>query len=227
MSLAPRFRTALDSRCLHAAPYESVAGLAERSRLDGIFWSEGQVADVPQAVEARERTLGRGLQVAGYSSSWYVGRGSFAGVVEAAEALGAPTVRLGAAGLVCGRDRNSMLDAFRHALGVAAAAGISVSLSYLRGALDATLGLVREADHPCLGLYWRAPLGTLDDGLPRSLQGARFYVSDVKIDELASSGRRLVKEATPGRARFAVFDRVGHGHTGTVPLRPASTVSAR
>ncbi len=157
-------------------------------------------------------------------------------VADAALLLGAATIRLGMAGLVCGDDRSAAIKKLRDALDLAETAGIAVSLFYFPGALNVALRFIREVAHPSLRLYWRAPSNLVEDGLPGSHQGVRFYVPNVQIVELtAASGRRLPKEVAYARAlgapshqgRFAVLEVAPPGSTHSRNLSEPLHAEAR
>ncbi|GEM_PF-4731649 len=234
MDQARPFRIAVASRFLRASSSEEVVGFASTSRLDGIVWSEGHVpaGDAGRATAARDETRGHGLEIVGYASAWHAGRGPFAEVVNVALLLGAPRIVLGATALAGGADRALALAELGRALDLARSKGIVVSLSYLPGALNATLGLVREAEHPSLRIAWRAAVDRGDERLPRPLRRLRFYVPDVRAAELTTAGGRRLPEAdtrnralggSPERLRFAVFDPVPA--TGSAKPERGATVS--
>lgn len=157
--MAP-FRPGLVSVTFRALAPREIVALAARCGLEGVEWGgDVHVPNATAAGEVRRMTADAGLAVAAYGSYWRA-EGPFGPVLEAAAALGAPTVRVWA-----GREgssaanRGPVADALREACVAAAKAGLTVSLEYHAGTLTdtlaSTLELVRRVDHPAVRLLWQ------------------------------------------------------------------------
>ena len=169
---------------------EAVVAAAVDAGLQGIEWG-GDVhvphGDVAAAERVAKLTADAGLAVSAYGSYYRLGGGDdpvpFAAVLESAEALGAPYVRVWA-----GRQGSDAADQdhwkrvahdAHDAADAAGRAGLGLTLEWhgntLTDTADAAKRLFREADHPNLYCFWqprnnrpmRVSLDDLDAALPR------------------------------------------------------------
>ncbi|UKI13234.1 MAG: sugar phosphate isomerase/epimerase [Oscillospiraceae bacterium] len=142
-------------------PAEAVVRLAKDAGLACIEW--GSDVHVPETDPAGARRVGEftraaGLSVASYGTYYRLGQGQdFSAYLTAAEALGAPSLRLWA-----GTRGSDAVDAATRRLwtadGIAAAEaaaarGLRIAFEYHPGTLtdacDSAVRLMREINHPC------------------------------------------------------------------------------
>ncbi len=148
-----------------------IIDLVVQAQLTGIEWG-GDIhvphGDVVTANMVRQQTLDAGLQVAAYGSYYRVSHnesGPFAAVLEAAVALGAPTIRVWA-----GRQGSdsadepywqAVIEDSRRIAELAAAAGITVAYEFhaktLTDTNEAARTLLERVDHPNIRAYWQPP----------------------------------------------------------------------
>jgi len=145
-----------------------IIALAKQASLEGIEWG-GDIhippGDLANARAVRQQTLDNGLQVAAYGSYYRLGTNQipFESILEAALALGAPSIRVWA-GTVGSLDadkahwQNVIRDGQKIA-DQAAAAGLSISFEFHPNTLTDTapsaLRLLREIDRPNIRSYWQ------------------------------------------------------------------------
>ena len=153
-------RPGLVSVTFRALPPREIVCLAAACGLEGIEWGgDVHVPDARAAREVRRMTEDAGLAVAAYGSYWRAA-GEFGPVLDAAVALGAPTVRAwaGAAGSA-ESDRAPVVGRLRKACERLEGTGMTLSLEYHAGTLTdtlaSTLRLAEEIDHPALRLLWQ------------------------------------------------------------------------
>lgn len=148
-----------------------VIDLVAQAQLTGIEW--GGDIHVPHGAIAtaktvRQQTLDAGLQVAAYGSYYRVSHnesGPFDTVMEAAVALGAPTIRVWA-----GRQGSdsadeaywqAVIEDSRRIAELAAAAGITIAYEFhaktLTDTNEAARRLLERVDQPNLRSYWQPP----------------------------------------------------------------------
>ncbi len=232
----------LCSITFRALPPEAVITLAAECGLAGIEWG----ADIhvrphdragARAVAARCRDTG--LAIASYGS--YVEAGShitgqnFADVLEAAQALGAPNIRIWAGQRGCSsaeaslETRNAAAHALHDMAAKAATLGISLSLEFhphtLNDGAEASLALIAAARHPNLHTYWQPRPGIALDEAEAELDALAPHLSHLHVFHWKASGERqpLAEGAdfwrplltrvsampTPhGRPRFALLEFV-------------------
>ncbi len=148
-----------------------VIDLVAQAQLTGIEWG-GDIhvphGDVATAEIVRQQTLDAGLQIAAYGSYYRVSHnetGPFSAVLEAAVALGAPTIRVWA-----GRQGSdsadeaywqAVIEDSRRIADLAAAAGMTVAYEFhaktLTDTNEAARTLLERVDHPNIRAYWQPP----------------------------------------------------------------------
>ncbi len=148
-----------------------IINLVVQAQLTGIEWG-GDIhvphGDVATAKTVRQQTLDAGLQVAAYGSYYRVSHdesGPFSAVLEAAVALGAPTIRVWA-----GRQGSdsadetywqAVIEDARRIAELAAAEGITIAFEFHAKTLTDTnqsaCTLLERVDHPNVRSYWQPP----------------------------------------------------------------------
>lgn len=151
---------------------ERIVGLAAEAGLEGLEWG-GDIhvphGDVERAREVAAMTADAGLKVAAYGSYFRVSSEPverFDGVLAAAVALGAPTVRVWAGGLgSLAADeawRERVAGDLRRIADVAAREGVTVSLEHHSGTLtdttESAVALLTSVAHPNVRTLWQPPV---------------------------------------------------------------------
>lgn len=164
--------TGLMSVTFRQLPADDVISLAVQARLEQISW--GGDIHVPhgefgQAEAVGEATRSAGLRLACYGSYYRLGRNpdAFTAVIDTAKALGAPAVRVwaGERGSAEATEpyRQRLITEARRLGDWASAAGLEVVFEYHGGTLTDGCGpasrLMREIDHPGVGMLWQPPVG--------------------------------------------------------------------
>jgi 3-dehydroshikimate dehydratase len=170
---------------------------ARRAGLAGIEWG-GDVhvphGDEGVAREVRARTEEAGLRVAAYGSYYRAGAApgsgpDFSAVLTSALALGAPTIRVwpGTQGSaeVDAAGRAAVVADLRRIAGLAAAAGLSISLEYHGNTLTDTDASARrlldEVAHPQVLTYWQPHNGAETAQAAAGLRAVAERVSHVHV----------------------------------------------
>lgn len=183
---------------------EQIIELVAQTELEGIEWG-GDVHVPPGDFAAARRvaalTREAGLEVASYGSYFRLGEqevAEFAPVLETAQALGAPNVRVWA-GRVGSADADEAYHSrvrtdSRRIAEMAAAAGLSVSYEYHRNtladSLAATQSLLDAVDAPNLATYWQPfPERSIEENA-RTLRALLPRLSNVHVFHW-EGGRRL------------------------------------
>ena len=124
------------------SPREIVAACVE-AKLEGVEWGgdvHARADDLNNAREVGQMTREAGLEVAAYGSYWK-GESAFEPVVEAALALGAPTIRVWAgktdASQASDDDWKRVTESLARANELARAAGVTVATEFHGGTLTA------------------------------------------------------------------------------------------
>jgi len=148
-----------------------IIDLVVQAQLTGIEWG-GDIhvphGDSATASAVQQQTLDAGLQVAAYGSYYRVSHaetGPFEAVLDAAVALGAPTIRVWA-----GRQGSdsadeaywqAVIEDSRRIADLAAAAGITIAYEFhaktLTDTNDAARTLLERVEHPNVRSYWQPP----------------------------------------------------------------------
>lgn len=165
------FRSGLCSITFRKLTPREVVDLCAKAGVDGIEWG-GDVhaphGDTATAAEVRKMTQDAGLQVASYGSYYRVVKSKdegldFPSVLDSAQALGAPIVRVWAGGLGSADAdqayRDAVAEETRAICDMAAAENIRIAYEFHGGTLtdtnDSALRLLKDVDHPNLTTYWQ------------------------------------------------------------------------
>lgn len=216
-------RAGLCSVTLRALPVDEVVALAAECGLTAIEW--GADVHVPPgdpraAARARAGSDAAGVAVTSYGSYLFAAgipdAAERAAVLDAAEALGAPNVRVWSAfGVESGSDAyGALVDGLAAFARDAAARELSVGLEYHGGTATATVdgavALLDAVAAPNLSTYWqppywRGPTTPAADAAEVTALGARL--SHLHVYEWAGAETRL--PLANGRERWkAVLDAV-------------------
>ena len=167
------FKTGLVSISFRNLSPEEIVKMVAEAKLDAIEWG-GDVhvshGDMKKAEEVRKLTVNAGLECSSYGSYYRLGAAekeevSFISVLDSAEALGTPIIRVWA-GNKASADADQeyrrivMDDAVRIA-NLAEKRNIEVALEYHGGSLtdtnESAQKLMRELDHNNISTYWQPP----------------------------------------------------------------------
>lgn len=174
-----------------------VAALVKKAGLKGIEWG-GDVhvphGDLARAREVRELTLEHGLTTAAYGSYYRAGQGETTGpaferVLETAVELGAPTIRVwpGTAGSaeLDEEGRWKIIRDLRRIAGLAAKAGVSITLEFHGGTLtdtnESASKLLVEVDHANVFTGWQPHNGEATAECVDGLRAVLPRVSTVHV----------------------------------------------
>ena len=224
-----------------------IIDLVVQGQLDGIEWG-GDIhvppGDLATARQVRRMTLDAGLQVLSYGSYYRVAHddpATFDSILEAAVALGAPTLRVWA-----GRRGSADADAAyrdlvawdsRRIAELAAEQGVFVAYEYHSGTLTdepaSTKALLEKVAHDNMGTYWQiygdadSALQALDTVLPWLRNVHAYYNVDgerrLMADGQADWQRYLKKIASSGRDHAVMIEFVKDESTEFF-LREAATL---
>ncbi len=149
-----------------------IVELCIQTKLEGIEWG-GDIhipaGNVQRAKETRRLTLESGLKVAAYGSYYRLGTQAapFEPVLESAQALGAPTIRVWA-GTMDSQDASeaywkSVVHEGQQIADMAAAMGISISYEFhpqtLTNTAESTLRLLQMIQRENVFSYWQPAVG--------------------------------------------------------------------
>ena len=177
--------------------------LARDAGLACIEW--GSDIHVPEsdpdgARRTGEATRAAGLSVSSYGTYYRLGQGqNFSAYLTAAEALGAPLLRLWA-GTRGSREtdaaaRSAWIKDGIVAAEAAAAKGLQVAFEYHPGTLtdetDSAVSLMREINHPAAGLYWQPDFRKPKEELLRGLETALPWLRNIHVFSWLPDGTRL------------------------------------
>jgi 3-dehydroshikimate dehydratase len=174
-----------------------VAQWAYRASLQAIEWG-GDVhvphGDTASARTARKLTTERGLVVSSYGSYYRIGESegqglSFDAVLDTALELETEMIRVWAGSRnseqYSAADRAAAVDDAQRICGLAAVAGVTVSLEYhgktLTNTIASTLQFLKEAGQPNLKTYWQPRTGTSVEQNLAELQQALPHLSNVHV----------------------------------------------
>jgi sugar phosphate isomerase/epimerase len=221
------------------SPEEIIAAVSENG-LSAVEWG-GDVhvphGDTARAREVAARSADAGLTVAAYGSYYKFqdiqdSQDDAAGpapreqqgpsqeaVLDTAEALGAPVIRIwagteGSAETDVPR-RRAIVEATRRMADGAAARGIRIAFEYhgntLTDSNDSARGLLEEIDHPNVGSLWQPPNGASYDYCLDGLRGIRPYLSNIHCFHWGPEGSTDKRPLAEGRERWSGYLReVGH-----------------
>ena len=149
-----------------------IINLCVQAKLEGIEWGGDihvPVGDLQRAKETRQLTLEHGLNVAAYGSYYRLGTQTspFESVLETAQALGAPTIRVwaGTVGSAAASEAywERILQESQHIADLSATVGISISYEFhpqtLTDTVESTLRLLQTINHPNILTLWQPPVG--------------------------------------------------------------------
>lgn len=174
------------------SPSEIISLVAEAG-LEGIEWG-GDVHAPPgnaeRAREIRQATLDVGLKVASYGSYYRAGCGhDFAGVLETAVALGAPTIRIWAGDK--GTDKadeawwDIVVQDIKSVTAQAKEAGIAIALEYhshtLTDGPDQAIRLLELVDDANLYIYWQPVIGVDVDSNAETLRRFIPFLANIHM----------------------------------------------
>jgi sugar phosphate isomerase/epimerase len=148
-----------------------IVNLCLQAKLEGIEWG-GDIhvpaGDLQCAKETRQLTLEHGLNVAAYGSYYRLGTQTspFESVLETAQALGAPTIRVWAGTVgseaASGAYWENVLQESQHIADLSATVGISISYEFhpqtLTDTIESTLQLLETINHPNILTLWQPPI---------------------------------------------------------------------
>ncbi len=172
---------------------EDILARAALAGLEGIEWgSDVHVPphDLENARRIGEATSAAGLAVTSYGTYYRLGSGEdFSRYLDAAEALGAPLLRLWAgtrASAVTAPDtRRAWVEDARRCAALAAARGLTVAFEYHPGTLTddgmSAVRLMQEVDHPACRLYWQPDFSKAATEVVEGLLAARPYLAALHV----------------------------------------------
>ncbi|MEX0332793.1 MAG: sugar phosphate isomerase/epimerase family protein [Puniceicoccaceae bacterium] len=176
---------------------ESLIQLSSEAGLVGIEWGSDvhvPLEDLENARKVGDQTREAGLEVAGYGS-YYMGRESadeepvpFEPILQAAEALGAPVIRIWAGSLTQEKSEThfeSVVRRSREAAAMAADKGIEVAFEFHRNTftetLEEALRLMEAAQHPNLKMYWQPPHGSPLEQRLQEIEAFKGCLSNIHV----------------------------------------------
>ncbi len=181
----------------------AVISAAREAGLSCIEW--GSDVHVPQTDPTNARAVGEatraaGLYVSSYGTYYRLGQGQdFAPYLDAAEALGAPILRLWAgvkgSAAVSDDERAACVADARKCADMAAARGLTVAFEYHPNTLtddsDSAVRLMAEIDRPNARLYWQPDFKKSREELIRGLTLALPYIEVLHVFTWLPSGEKL------------------------------------
>jgi sugar phosphate isomerase/epimerase len=193
-----------------------IVKLCVQANLGWIEWG-GDIhvptGDIQRARETRRVTLEHGLQVAAYGSYYRLGSQSipFDIVLETAQALGAPTIRVWA-GTMGSKDASgtyweTVLSESQQIADLAATADISISYEFhpqtLTDTAESTLRLLQTVNHPNVRTLWQPPIGTDRSENARCLSELLPYLGNIHVFHWFPEYERL--PLTAGQASWEFY----------------------
>lgn len=171
-----------------------IVDLCVQSKLEGIEW--GGDIHVPAgnlqcAVETRRLTLENGLKVAAYGSYYRLGTqaASFEPVLETAQALGAPTIRVWA-GTIDSQDASeayweNVVYESQQIADKATAVGISISFEFhpqtLTNTAESTLRLLQMIQRANIYSYWQPTVGADSEANSSALSNLLLWLGNIHV----------------------------------------------
>jgi sugar phosphate isomerase/epimerase len=174
---------------------QEIVQLVRQGGLEMIEWG-GDVhvppGDQTVARQVAQITQDAGLGVASYGSYYHVAEThpyTFEDVVETAQLLGAPTIRVwaGARGSAVADEayRAQVVADTRRIAGLAEAAGMTISFEFHSSSLTDTnasaLWLLREVNHPAVRCYWQPNVGATQAYCLEGLHGVLPWLTNVHV----------------------------------------------
>ncbi len=194
-------------------PPEEVVAAAAQAGLQGIEWG-GDVhvphGGVAAAEQVAKLTADAGLAVSAYGSYYRLGGAgdpSFDAVLDSAQALNAPFIRVWAGGKgsdeADGADWQRIVADAHDAADAAARRGLGLTLEWhartLTDTADAGARLLREADHPNLYCFWQ----------PRNNRPVDFSLEDLDAALPRLAGLHVFHWSGPSNTRHPLADGEG------------------
>lgn len=186
---------------------EAVVSLAAQAGLDAIEWG-GDVhvppGDLALARQVRAMTENAGLKVSSYGSYFRVGDAAdFQIVLDTAEALGAPNIRIwaGSVGSAEADDdmRGRIVEEIRRMAELAQQKGIRLSLEFHDGTLADTetssVSLIRSIASDRVSLYWQPQIGVPQASNLKTLTAFLPWLSNVHVFHYDMERRQQPLEA--------------------------------
>ena len=211
-------------------PLEIVKAV-ELAGLDGIEWG-GDIhvphGDVQAAKEVLKMTLESGISVASYGSYYKAGcedkeYDMFKRVLDAAEALKAPVIRVWAgekgSADASAEYRSKVVDSSKHIAALAMQAGIGISYEFhgwtLTDTNESAISFFNEIGHENVKSYWQ-PASSMDEG--QRLDGLKrlgSLVSNIHVYYwgIAEDGSHIRKPLEEGEEEWGKY----FGHIKTLP----------
>lgn len=197
-------RSGLVSITFRSLTAEQIITLACRAGLEGVEWG-GDVhvphGDLKRASEVGQATREAGLDVASYGSYYRAGPSAaegmnFRSVLETAEVLGAPVVRVwaGAIGSVETDDRRraNVVADLQRITALAEGSDIEIALEHHKNTLtdtaDSALELLQAVDAGNLRLYWQPQLDANMASREESLSRFLPHLSNVHVYHWSNIG---------------------------------------
>lgn len=204
------FYTGLCSVTFRELSPEAIVEAAVKAGIDAIEWGSDvhvPTDDLLRAAEVKRMSDGAGLRVSSYGSYYRVGcrhdvRTGFEAVLESAQALGAPVIRVWAGdkgSAETDEDRFMVIvEDARRIASMAEAAGIAVAFEYhndtMTDTLESTLRLLRVIDHPNMRCYWQAGHAG-DYGREQfAIRQLAPYLSHIHVSHCSSGQRSPLSE---------------------------------
>lgn len=172
---------------------EAIVSLAAQAGLDAIEWG-GDVhvppGNLALAGQVRAMTENAGLKVSSYGSYFRVGdAATFQIVLDTAEALGAPNIRIwaGSVGSAEADDnmRGRIVEEIRRMAELAQQKGIGLSLEFHDGTLADTetssVSLIRSIASERVSLYWQPQIGVSQPSNLKTLTAFLPWLSNIHV----------------------------------------------
>lgn len=191
----PAMQTGLVSVSFRQLSVDQLIAIAAEAGLDSIEWG-GDVhvppGDIPLARSAGERTRAAGLTVACYGSYYRLTdaeAGMAQQVVDTAEAMGAPLIRVWA-GNSGSTNASAALRAeicrnAQHIAGLAAEKGIDIAFEFHGGTLTDTAASARAlldaVDSASTGTLWQPPVGMSTADCIDSIRTVAPYIRNIHV----------------------------------------------
>jgi len=219
--MSSRLHSGLVSVTFRKLSSSEIVNLCVQAKLEGIEWG-GDIhvpaGDLQRAKETRQLTLEHGLNVAAYGSYYRLGirTSSFESVLETAQALGAPTIRVWA-GTVGSREADEVhwqaivRDGMKIA-DQAQAVGLSISFEFhpdtLTDTLCSALRLLREIDRSNVRSYWQVGPDEMPTQSAESLSALLPWLTNVHVFHWQPTYKRQPLES--GRDAWLAYLKILH-----------------
>ncbi|MEK4564666.1 sugar phosphate isomerase/epimerase [Alkalihalobacillus sp. FSL R5-0424] len=189
-------KTGMCSVTFREESVDQVIKWTKESGLDGIEWGADIhliPGDLEQAVGIALKTQKAGLEVLSYGSYYRAGTTqhdySFTDILQTAQKLGAPSVRIwaGEAGSdeVTKTERKQVVEDIQAVATFASEVGIEVHLEYHGGTLtdtsDSAKRLMEEINHSNVALYWQPAVGLSMEERLAAIQEVKPFIKHVHV----------------------------------------------